>query len=81
MFNVEEVNKLVNTGMPFRDAYKKVGLDIEAGKFIHDTNINHTHEGNSGNLCTEEIKGQFQKVMDSFPFSKVHSALTKLISV
>ena len=81
LFSVEEVNKLVNAGMPFRDAYKKVGLDIEAGNFTHDTNINHTHEGSSGNLCTEEIKGQFQKVIDSFPFSKVHIALTKLISV
>ena len=80
LFSVEEVNKLVNAGMPFRDAYKKVGLDIEAGNFKYDTNINHTHEGSSGNLCTEEIKGQFQKVMDSFPFNKVHTALSKLIS-
>ena len=81
LFSVEEVNKLVNAGMPFRDAYKKTGLAIEAGSFIYDTNINHTHEGSSGNLCTEEIKGQFQKVIDSFPFHKVQTALTKLISV
>ena len=81
LFSVEEVNKLVNAGMPFRDAYKKVGLAIEAGNFSYDTAINHTHEGSTGNLCTEEIKKEFQKIMDSFPFNKVHTALTKLISV
>jgi len=52
LFSVEEVNKLVNTGMPFRDAYKKVGLDIEAGNFKYDTSVHHTHEGSIGNLCT-----------------------------
>ena len=80
LFSVEEVNKLVNSGMPFRDAYKKIGLAIEAGNFSYDIHINHSHEGSIGNLCTEEIKGQFQKVIDSFPFKKVNAALTKLIS-
>jgi argininosuccinate lyase len=79
LFSVEEVNKLVNAGMPFRDAYKKVGLDIEAGNFSYDTNVNHTHEGSSGNLCTEEIKKQMQKVVKSFPFASVESAIRQLV--
>jgi argininosuccinate lyase len=79
LFSVEEVNKLVNSGMPFRDAYKKIGVDIEAGKFSYYTSIQHTHEGSIGNLCTEEIKKQMQKVIDSFPFASVHSAIEKLV--
>ena len=79
LFSVEEVNKLVNTGTPFRDAYKKVGLDIEAGNFKYDTNILHTHEGSIGNLCTEEIKIQMQTVVDSFPFASVQSAIDQLL--
>lgn len=79
LFSVEEVNKLVNAGMPFRDAYKKVGVDIEAGKFEYDTSIQHTHEGSMGNLCTEEIKKQMQKTVASFPFEKVKAAINKLL--
>ena len=79
LFSVEEVNKLVNKGMPFRDAYKKVGLDIEAGKFTYDTSIQHTHEGSIGNLCTADIKKQMEKVVNSFPFEKVKTALQKLV--
>jgi argininosuccinate lyase len=79
LFSVEEVNKLVNSGMPFRDAYKKVGLDIEAGNFKYDTSVNHTHEGSIGNLCAEEIKNQMQKVVDSFSFASVNEAISKLI--
>ena len=81
LFSVEEVNKLVNAGTPFRDAYKKVGLDIEAGNFKYENNINHTHEGSIGNLCTEEIKKQMQQVVDSFPFASVMSAIAKLIDL
>jgi argininosuccinate lyase len=79
LFSVEEVNKLVNTGMPFRDAYKKVGADIDAGNFKYDTSLHHTHEGSIGNLCTEEIKKQMQKIVSSFPFAFVHAALKSLI--
>jgi len=79
LFSVEEVNKLVNSGMPFRDAYKKVGLDIEADKFTYDTNINHTHEGSVGNLCTLEIKRQMENIVDSFPFERVDIAITALV--
>ncbi|MEQ1677935.1 MAG: argininosuccinate lyase, partial [Chitinophagaceae bacterium] len=80
LFSVEEVNKLVNAGTPFRDAYKKVGLDIESGNFKYDTNINHSHEGSIGNLCTAEIKQQMVKVTGSFPFEKVKAAISKLIN-
>jgi argininosuccinate lyase len=79
LFSVEEVNKLVNTGMPFRDAYKKVGMDIEADNFKYDTSIHHTHEGSIGNLGTAEIKKQMQKVVDSFPFTSVNDAIKKLV--
>lgn len=80
LFSVEEVNKLVNAGVPFRDAYKKVGLDIEAGNFTYNSSVNHTHEGSIGNLCTEEIKKQMQKVVSTFPFASVQKAIEKLVS-
>lgn len=80
LFSVEEVNKLVNAGIPFRDAYKKVGLNIEEGKFKYDSSIHHTHEGSIGTLCNEEIKIQMQKIVDSFPFKKVHQAISNLLS-
>jgi argininosuccinate lyase len=73
------VNKLVNAGMPFRDAYKKVGLDIEASNFKYETAVQHTHEGSIGNLCTAEIKKQMQKVVGSFPFASVNIAITNLL--
>jgi argininosuccinate lyase len=79
LFSVEEVNKLVNSGTPFRDAYKKVGLDIEAGKFTYTTSVNHTHEGSIGNLGTAEIKQQLEKTIASFPFKNVNAAITKLV--
>lgn len=79
LFSVEEVNKLVNAGIPFRDAYKKVGVDIEAGKFTYDTTIQHTHEGSIGNLCTNEIKKQMAALLTAFPFEKVNATLKKLV--
>lgn len=79
LYSVEEVNKLVSAGMPFREAYKKVGLDIEAGKFIYETSLNHSHEGSIGNLCTDEIKKQMQRVINSFPFTSVQQAITSLL--
>jgi argininosuccinate lyase len=80
LFSVEEVNKLVNAGVPFRDAYKKVGMDIEANNFKYDTTLYHTHEGSIGNLCTDKIKIQMQKIMDSFPFASVEKAIKSLIT-
>jgi len=79
LFSVEEVNKLVLQGTAFRDAYKKVGMDIESGKFSYQPVVHHTHEGSIGNLCTEQIREQMQKVVDSFPFAFVQSAIGKLL--
>ena len=79
MFSVEEVNRLALEGMPFRDAYKKVGLDIEAGNFTPDKNIHHTHEGSIGNLCNDKIEALMQQVVDGFNFERMESAVSKLI--
>ncbi len=79
LFSVEEVNKLVNQGMPFRDAYKKVGRDIEAGQFTYNTDLQHTHEGSIGNLCTNEIRQQMEQVVKGFPFEEVNGALRGLL--
>lgn len=70
MFSVEEVNRLAAAGMPFRDAYKKVGLDIEAGQFVPDKNIHHTHEGSIGNLCNDKIQALMEQCLDGFHFEK-----------
>lgn len=80
LFSVEEVNKLVLSGVPFRDAYKQIGMNIESGNFTYHTDINHTHEGSIGNLCTEEIKKQMQGVIESFPFASVHTAIDNLMN-
>ena len=79
MFSVEEVNRLASNGMPFRDAYKKVGLDIEAGKFTPDKHIHHTHQGSIGNLCNDQIETLMQKTIDEFDFSKVENAINQLV--
>ncbi|MBL0233409.1 MAG: argininosuccinate lyase [Chitinophagaceae bacterium] len=80
LFSVEEVNKLVNAGMPFRDAYKKIGKDIAEGKFNYSTDLHHTHEGSIGNLCTADIKRQWERIYYSFPFEKVNKAIETLVS-
>jgi argininosuccinate lyase len=79
LFSVEEVNKLVNNGIPFRDAYKKVGLDIEANQFNYSTEIQHTHEGSIGNLMNSTIAENMKTVVASFHFEKYHEAIDKLL--
>ena len=79
IFSVEEVNRLVTEGMPFRDAYKKVGLDIEAGKFTPCKEVHHTHEGSIGNLCTEQIAALMDNVWNGFNFEKMESAEKALL--
>ena len=79
MFSVEEVNRLATNGMPFRDAYKKVGLDIEAGKFTPTKSVAHTHEGSIGNLCNDRICALMDDVVKSFNFEKVDKAVEKLV--
>ena len=79
LFSVEEVNRRVLAGMPFRDAYKQVGLDIEAGKFVPSKSVNHTHEGSIGNLCNESITAMMRSVIGSFSFERMNEAEKKLI--
>ena len=78
MFSVEEVNRLAASGMPFRDAYKTVGLEIEAGTFHADRHINHTHEGSIGNLCNNRIADLMNQTLAAFHFEKVDEALSQL---
>ena len=78
LFSVEQVNEEVLKGVPFRDAYKKVGLSIENGEFSHSGILKHTHEGSIGNLCTAEITANFEQVFKQFGFAKVNQALENL---
>jgi len=81
MFSVEEVNRLAAAGMPFRDAYKKVGLDIEAGKFSPNKDIHHTHEGSIGNLCNDRICELMDQTLKQFGFEGVAKAEKSLLDV
>jgi argininosuccinate lyase len=80
LFSVEEVNKLVNHGMPFRDAYKKIGLAIEAGNFTYSTEINHHHEGSIGNLCNPAIAAQMALIIKDFEANKVAQRIQDLLA-
>lgn len=79
LFSVEEVNRLVLQGIPFRDAYKKVGNDIEQENFTYNTAVQHTHEGSIGNLCNKEISSMMEKVLLRFNFNKIKEAFDKLL--
>ncbi len=79
IFSVEEVNKLAANGMPFRDAYKTVGLAIENGTFKADKHIHHTHEGSIGNLCNDRIAELMNNIISQFHFGKVDEAERKLL--
>ena len=80
MFSVEEVNRLAANGMPFRDAYKQVGLDIEAGTFKANREIHHTHEGSIGNLCNEQITQLMEQTFGEFHFERMEQAEQKLLN-
>ncbi|MGC4102587.1 argininosuccinate lyase [Ferruginibacter sp.] len=79
LFSVEEVNKLVLQGVPFRDAYKKIGMDIEQGNFTYNTSVQHTHEGSIGNLSNTNIQQAMQNIIQKFNFDKVKIALQQLL--
>jgi argininosuccinate lyase len=79
LFSVEEVNKLVLSGTPFRDAYRKVGQDIEKGNFKYSTNVHHTHEGSIGNLANDQIKRMMDEAIAKFNFGQAKEALEKLL--
>jgi argininosuccinate lyase len=79
-FSVEEVNKLVLKGIPFRDAYQQVGAAIEVGNFQTDTkDLYHTHEGSIGNLCNQEIRSMMEEAVNSFHFEKISQAYQMLL--
>lgn len=79
LFSVEEVNKLVLQGTPFRDAYKQVGAQIEQGTFTYNKTVNHSHEGSIGNLCNEQVAANMAKVLQRFNFHKIDRALEQLL--
>ncbi len=80
IFSVEEVNRRVIAGTPFREAYKQVGLEIEAGNFTPDKNIHHTHEGSIGNLCNDKIADLMNATLGEFHFERVDEAVQKLLN-
>jgi argininosuccinate lyase len=80
LFSVENVNKKVIEGMPFRDAYRAIGGEIEAGTYQPIKTLNHTLEGSIGNLCNPEIKEMMNNVIKSFNFEKVHQAFENLLN-
>ncbi len=80
IFSVEEVNKLVLQGVPFREAYKIVGENIAKGNFNPSKTLKHTHEGSIGNLCNNEIKEKYFKTLKQFNFEKVQKAMKSLVN-
>lgn len=80
IFSVEEVNRMVNEGIPFRDAYKHVGQKIIEGSFIPVKKLRHTHEGSIGNLCNSEISDKMKNIIGNFNFNRVDMAISKLLS-
>lgn len=80
LFSVEEVNRLVLQGIPFRDAYRQVGRQIESGTFTASAQVTHTHEGSMGNLCLPEIKAMMDNLLTGFDFATIHRALKNLLT-
>jgi argininosuccinate lyase len=78
LFSVEEVNRMVLNGVPFRDAYKETGLAIERGEFNPEKTVSHTHEGSIGNLNNKEISAAFDELLGKFNFEKVEKAIGEL---
>jgi len=79
IFSVEEVNKLVEKGMPFREAYQKIALDIQKGSFKPERKINHTHEGSIQNLCNERIAERMKETIKAFNFWKIEDSINQLL--
>ena len=79
MFSVEKVNQMAKDGVPFRDAYKQVGLAIERGEFVSEKAVNHTHEGSIGNLCNDKITALYEQTLAQFGFHEYHNAFDALL--
>jgi argininosuccinate lyase len=80
LFSVEEVNKKVLQGIPFRDAYKQIGMAIEKGEFQYSPEVNHVHEGSIGNLGTGQIRTMMDQTLEGFGFAKVQTAIEQLLA-
>ena len=80
LFSVETVNNMTLEGVPFREAYKSIGMQIERGEYTPDKSISHTHEGSIGNLCTREIKEAMDRVIATIAFEKVEQAEAELLN-
>ena len=80
IYSVEEVNRLVIQGVPFREAYRQVGESIRKNDFHPDKTINHTHEGSIGNLCLAQIRERMDDIIKRFNFQRVESAFKQLLS-
>ena len=79
LFSVERVNELVVQGVPFRDAYRQVGKEINENTYHASRDLKHTHEGSIGNLCNDQIVGLMESEMHRFGFEKVHGAVERLM--
>lgn len=66
IFTVEDVNRLANQGIPFRDAYKKIGMEVQEGKYKPTRKVNHTHLGSIGNLATSQINSKMHSILSQF---------------
>ena len=66
IFTVEDVNRLANEGMPFRDAYKKIGMEVQEGKYKPMRKVNHSHLGSIGNLATSQIAAKMDSILSQF---------------
>ena len=78
-FSVEEVNKRVLAGVPFRQAYQEVGELIAQGQFQPDYHLEHSHEGSIGNLCNQALRDQMDELLRDFPLGNIHQAITSLL--
>ena len=79
LFSVEEVNRLVLEGVPFRDAYKSVGLAIEKDDFAPSFTVDHSHEGSIGQLCLEQIGAKMDQAMQGFDFDRIEAQMAQLL--
>lgn len=79
LFSVEAVNALALEGVPFRDAYRRVGDDIAEGRFLPSRTVRHTHEGSIGNLCLPEIRAAMERTLAQFPFERVELSMKRLL--
>jgi argininosuccinate lyase len=79
LFTVEAVNALVLQGIPFRDAYRQIGAEVETGTFSYQGSLHHTHEGSIGNLCNAAIANMMDAVLLRFPFDQIDVALANLL--